>query len=287
MRLSRALGNNAALAVDDDGTEVVVLGRGLTFGLRRGDELAQARVEQVFVADPAQRELAAQFLTELPPEAVRAGARVAELAHERLGLRVSQGLILPLADHLAFAAQRSREGIALELPLSWEVAQLYPQELEVARDAIGVAQDVLDVRLDPTEAIAIAMHLVNAQFDRLGTSAATRMTRSIAKVLEILRSTAGLALDKDDMSTARFVTHLRYLFVRLDRGEQMVDTQPGLPEAIAAASPEASRHAERIAYLIGMGTSTSLSREETAYLAMHVARLLHAERARRMARHDG
>ena len=52
---------------------------------------------------------------------------VAELAHARLGIRVTQALVLPIADHLAFAIQRSRAGSEFIYPLRWEVAQLYPR----------------------------------------------------------------------------------------------------------------------------------------------------------------
>lgn len=56
-----------------------------------------------------------QFLAEVPLECVRAAARIADLAHERLGLRVTQSLILPIADHLQFALQRHRDGIHTRL----------------------------------------------------------------------------------------------------------------------------------------------------------------------------
>lgn len=113
MRHKRTLSNNAVIAIDDAGNEIVALGRGIGHGRRPGDELDAARVEQIFVAggDAARNQLAS-FLADVPLDVVRVAARIAHLAHERLGLAVTQGLILPLADHLAFAVRRKAEGSA-------------------------------------------------------------------------------------------------------------------------------------------------------------------------------
>ena len=136
MHVKRVIGNNAVVAVDDDGHEVVALGRGLGHGRRPNDPLDSNLVEQVFIAggDAASDRLT-QFLADTPLSCVRAAAKIADLAHEHLGLRVTQALILPIADHLSFALQRFRERIAMDFPLVWEVGQLYPQELEVGRDS--------------------------------------------------------------------------------------------------------------------------------------------------------
>ena len=101
VRVKRVISNNAVLAVDDDGHEVVALGRGLGHGRRPGESLAPQGIEQVFVAGgDALGDRLTQFLADVPLECVRAAARIADLAHERLHIRVTQALILPVADHL-------------------------------------------------------------------------------------------------------------------------------------------------------------------------------------------
>ncbi len=279
MRHKRTLSNNAVIAIDDAGNEIVALGRGIGHGRRPGDELDAARVEQIFVAggDAARNQLAS-FLADVPLDVVRVAARIAHLAHERLGLAVTQGLILPLADHLAFAVRRKAEGLRLELPLAWEVAQLYPAELAVGRDAVALASRELHCELDAEEATAFAMHFVNSQFAAPGMTAAMKMTETIARIFEVVGRATGITIDPNAMSTARFVTHLRYLFVRVAQGTQIADPHPTLADAIANAHPEAMACAEKIAYLIGMDTDTTLGRDEVAYLALHVARLVWAAR---------
>ena len=51
MRISRIYNNNVALTSNFKGEEVVVIGRGLAFGKRKGDMVDPTKVEQTFVPD--------------------------------------------------------------------------------------------------------------------------------------------------------------------------------------------------------------------------------------------
>lgn len=275
LMIKRIIGNNAVLAVDDGEHEFVALGRGVGFGVRPGDILEQDKVEQVFLAggDAASDRLT-EHLADTPLVCVRAAARIAELAHERLGLRVTQALILPLADHLHFAMQRAESGTAMQYPLLWEVGQLYPNEFEVGKEAVEIADHVLGVVLDPDEAVAFAMHLVNAQFTTPGLGSAVQMTETLAQAFAVIERTFGITIDRRSMNAARFITHLRYVFARVTAGQQISDPHPTLFDAISNAHPEAMACAVKIQYLIEMSFHTTLTLDETAYLGLHVARLV-------------
>ncbi|MCA0294842.1 MAG: PRD domain-containing protein [Actinobacteria bacterium] len=274
MRVKRVISNNAVLALDD-GHEVVALGRGLGTARRPGEVLEPDRIEQVFVAGgDALGERLTQFLADVPLECVRAAARIADLAGERLGIRVTQSLILPVADHLQFALYRHREGSVVEYPLRWEVAQLYPDELAVGRAAVELAGPMLGIPLDPNEAVALALHVVNAQFAGPGLSKAVEMTETITQAVGVVEQTFGLPIDEGSINVARFVTHLRYLFSRVAGGKQIADPQPTLAEMIGNAHPDAMACAAKVQYLIEMRLATKLTPDETAYLALHIARLV-------------
>lgn len=273
MRLKRVISNNAVLATGEDGSEVVALGKGLGHGRRPGEPIDRDSVEQVFTAGSGDDRLT-QFLAEIPLTCVRAAAAIADLAHERLGLRVTQSLILPLADHLNFAMQRHRENIPIQYPLRWEVSQLYPEELQTGVMGVEVASRILGAPLDPDDAVAIALHLVNAQFAAPGLAKAVQMTEIITRAIGVAEQTFGIMIDQQSMNTARFVTHLRYLFSRVASGKQIHDPHPTLVDAIANAHPEAMTCAMKVQYLIEMGLNATLTPDETAYLALHIARLI-------------
>ena len=273
MRVKRVISNNAVLAVDEHLQEVVALGRGLGHGRRPGDTLPAEQVEQVFFAGDADERLT-RFLADVPLEYVRVAGQVAELAHDQLGLRITQSLILPIADHLHFAVQRVRQGMDMRFPLVWEVSQLYPTELSVGEAAVGLANAAFGVRLPDDEAVAFAMHFVNAQFVSPGMTPAVEMTQTIASAFDVIERTFGMSIDHRSMEAARFVTHLRYLYARVASGKQIADPKPTFVDAITNAHPEAAACAAKLRYMFEMNLRAALTDDEVAYLALHIARLV-------------
>lgn len=275
MRVKRVLNNNAVMVTEPDGGVAIVLGRAIGYGKRPGDGIESGKVTERFVPDqitPLDR--LAALLTDTPLEVVRIAREVTEAASAELGIRSTQSLILPIADHLAFAIARAREGIHLDQhPLHWEVSQLYPRELGLGRDAVDLARRHLGAGLDDAEAVPLALHFVNAQFSGPGMAPTIEMTKKIARIIGVIESTAGVTVDRESMGAARFVTHLRYLFVRLQSRSQYADEHNAIRDAIELAHPEAYQCAERLRYVLTTD-GESLSNGEVTYLALHIARLL-------------
>lgn len=279
-RVKRVLNNNAVIAYDGQGREVVALGRGLGHGLKPGTLFSEELVDQRFLSgeDVVASQLAA-FLETIPAPFLRVADDIAERAGEQLGIRVTQALILPLADHLHFAAQRVAEGVAIEVPLAWEVAHLYPQEIRLGAEGVRLARASLGIDFAAGEAVAIAMHLVNAQFASEGVAKTVRMTEIISQAFDVIESSFGLKIDQTSMGAARFVTHLRYLTARIHSGRLIEDAPRRFVDIISDEYPEAMTCAQRIQYLFDLGMGAELSMQERAYLALHVMRIVKDSRA--------
>lgn len=274
MKIERVLNNNAAIVLDERRAQSIVLGKGIAHGKRRGDGVEAGLIDQVFVPDGSHSlsKLTA-YLTDIPFDVIRVARFVAELARDRLGLQVTQSLILPIADHLHFATVRVTDGIQIDYPLRWEVNQLYPAEVAVGRDAVMLVNQRLRVRLPADEALPLALHFVNAQFAVQGLARTVKMTEKITQILQVVSSATGLRVDSDSMTVSRFVTHLRYLFVRIDSERQIAGSPTPLMTAIRDAYPQASMCAQRIRYLLEIG-GAKVTDDEVQYLTLHVARLI-------------
>lgn len=276
MKVIRVLNNNAAIADDDAGERVVVLGKGLGHGRRPGDDVDAGLIDQTFFAGPSHTlERLAAVVSDISLDVMECAARIGELAHERLQVRMTQALVLPLADHLSFAVRRMREGVEVDYPLRWEIAQLYPRELAIGRDGVALANRALGIRLPPDEATSIALHIVNAHFATDGLQSTISMTARIRQVLDIVSAALDMPLAEGEMNVSRFVTHLRYLFVRLDSGAQFTDDNPQMLEGIRSAHPQAYACAQRVRAVLALGGSP-LTDDETVYLSLHIARLISA-----------
>ena len=279
MRISRIYNNNVVLTVDHVGKESVMIGRGIAFGKRKGQLVDPSAVEQTFVPEQGMSgERLSMTLSEIPAEILSIATLLESKVRAEGALELSNSFILPLADHLHYAVVRARDGVRVEYPLAPEVTVLYPREVEYGRTVLQMVRERLQVELDPNEAIPLALHLVNAQFATADMSQAFRMTEVFAQVFEIIEASYERKIDPDSMSAARFVTHLRYLFVRASRAsanhaEDDEVSQPSLLAALRADAPRAYACAQKVLLVLQMQLKHSLTRDELTYLTIHIARL--------------
>ena len=75
------------------------------------------------------------------------------------------------------------------------------------------------------------------------------------------------------ISTARFITHARYLFVRLARGAQLDHGNSPLTKELLRAHPREMAIARKVAHVVELRFGQPLTDDEIAYLGLHVARL--------------
>ncbi len=272
--IKRAYNNNVVLAVEPNGVEVILLGRSIGYAKKPGAIVDRAQIEHRFLPDhDARVDRVTGLLTDTPLEHVTLGRQIVDLAAQRLKLTVTQSMVLSVIDHLTFAIRRATRGITVEFPLRWEVTQLYPQEVAAAREAVELVNATVGVALQRDEATAFALHFVNAQLASPDIGTAIKMTEMIGQTFDLIDRAWGCRVDQESMSAARFVTHLRYLFARLERGRQIVDSPEPLLDVICAAHPEAVIVAGQIKQLLEDELEWQVNRDELAYITLHVSRL--------------
>lgn len=253
MKILRVLNNNVVLAHREDGTQVILTGRGLGFQAKAGQEADPTKVARVFVPEGG--------LADVPPEYLALVGGITEL---------NPASLIALADHLHMAAQR---GPQPPHPLGAEVAHLYPEELAEARRIIREANARLPRPLPEDEAVPVALHLVNAAFSRGDLTLTYAMTEVFAQLFDVVDACRGMPVDRNSMQAARFITHMRYFFARMARGGQLDEGMSALGRALQESHPEAVACAGKLAAVLELRLGIELSQDEHAYLALHVARL--------------
>ena len=239
--LLRVLNNNAIM-VQTVGGRLILLGRGIGFGKQLGDPVELSVASEVFEPScPLELRQLADFVVEIPLEAFKVARRAVDYAEEIAGIRPSQALLLSIADHLHFAVLRTEKGVSIDFPLKWEIAQLYPSESELGRATVRFAHEELRVPVAMDEGAAFAMHFVNAQFAQADVSQTVEMTKVLGAAIDIVKEGIGPQATADQMSVARFVTHLRYLYARIGSDAQIDSTPPILLAALYDAYPVVSK----------------------------------------------
>ena len=121
MQIIKKINNNAALGLDGSGTEVVVLGKGIGFPDMPYELTDYNAIQRTFYdMDPRYVQMAAG----IPSAVLEASADIAEQAELELECELSPNLPFTLADHLNFAVERVKKGIALATPLSYDLSIL-------------------------------------------------------------------------------------------------------------------------------------------------------------------
>lgn len=282
MRLAKVFNNNVVLATDAHGREFVLMGRGVGFQRQAGSDIDPATVERTFQASATDNpERFAALIDAIPPEHIALAEAIVALASAEFGDEVAAHALIPLADHLSFALRRASSGQGIEYPLGTEVALLYPREVGFARSALDLVTQRTGVQLPAIEAVPMALHFVNAQLGSgrdLGR--VVEVTQVFADVVEVIERRFGIELDSESLDVARFITHLRYLFVRQQQGRRpaggqsvLEDGQSALENALRSAHPAASACAEEIQQLLVKRFGWTPDPDELVYLTLYVARL--------------
>ena len=115
LELLRVFNNNAVLARDAAGREVVLTGRGLGFQARTGQAVDMTKVVRTFVPDAGRNaDNFAQLLASIPPEHIDLAALALDEVRADLDRELPSSTVVALADHLRFAIKRTRANIVVD-----------------------------------------------------------------------------------------------------------------------------------------------------------------------------
>lgn len=277
VRAIKRINNNAAICVDSAGHQLIALGKGVGFGeLPR--EVSLDDVHRTFYGiDP--KYLA--FIDEVDPEVLEFAAQFADVVTQQVSYELSANLPITLADHLQFVLKRSREHIAVPMPLTHDVELSHPIEYKLGELAVRGLKRTFNVRVPRNEAAGVALSIVNSKVSPSSREVreTKRAERMIAEATDIVEQDFSVSIDRDSFAYARFATHLRYLFKRLAGNGELDTGNEGLYELLEEQYPEVIACALRIAQRFADEYGIELSREEVVYLTMHVNRIVSTDPA--------
>lgn len=277
MRIEKVINNNIVSAFDDTGREIVVMGRGLGFGVRPGQPVNEDKIEKEFrIKSRDTADQLKELLADMPLERAQISADIISYAKSSLNLKLNQSIYVTLTDHINFAIDRFEKGINLQNALLWDIKRFYPREFNLGRYALKLIKERLEVELPEDEAGYIALHFVNAEY---GTDIkdAFRFPNQLKDILEITSDELGIVLDERTLHYERFVTHLKFLLQRVYRRELLPNEEEELAELMRTKYPKEYACSCKIAEYIEKNTDCKLSGEEVMYLAIHIRRVTMAE----------
>ncbi|MFB5267804.1 BglG family transcription antiterminator LicT [Paenibacillus enshidis] len=274
MIIEKILNNNVLLTKNDKGKEVIVMGRGISFNKSIGDTVDPGKIDKVFTM--SQSLLTAKLtdlLSEIPAEQLELSNDIVEHAHYILGTDLSENIYLTLTDHIHFALERHKKGLALKNAMLFEIKRFYKKEFMVGQDAIQMIEDKTGVKLGEDEAGFIALHLVNARIDGNEMKQTMAMTEMVQNILNIVTYHFGIVLDESALIYSRFLTHLQYFAMRVLRNEVHNGGDDFLYNQVRKSYVAAFGCVVKINDYLEKTHQQSLSKDEYVYLTIHIHRI--------------
>lgn len=273
MKIDKIINNNIVSAIEADGKEVVIMGRGLGFGMKPGKEIPEGKIEKVFRLDSQNStDKFKELLANLPLEHIQASTEIINYAKSVLNRRLNQSIYITLTDHINFAIERFKEKMMFTNPLLNEIKTFYKEEYLIGEYAVALIERRIGITLPVDEAGFIVLHIVNAEYNTAMRDTID-ITTLIQNVVKIVKEYFSMDLDETSLNYQRFVTHLRFLAQRIIGGEMLNSDNPEFNQLISQMYPEEYACSLKLKDYIQVTYHHDVTEEETAYLAVHIKRI--------------
>lgn len=148
MKIEKVLNNNIISSIDSNGKELVVMGKGIGFGRKAGDDVEEAKVEKIFKLDNNSESKHFQEVVEnMPIEHLRLTTEIVKYAHKKITTNFSRSIYVTLSDHINYAIERSHNNQNFANQLKLEIKKFYPLEYSVGLKAVELIESELGVGL--------------------------------------------------------------------------------------------------------------------------------------------
>ncbi|AZV49548.1 transcription antiterminator LicT [Bacillus halotolerans] len=274
MKIAKVINNNVISVVNEQGNELVIMGRGLAFQKKSGDEVDEARIEKVFTLD--NKDVSEKFKTllyEIPIECMEVCEDIISYAKLQLGKKLNDSIYVSLTDHINFAIQRNKKGLDIKNALLWETKRLYKDEFAIGKEALHMVKNKTGVSLPEDEAGFIALHIVNAELNEEMPNI-INITKVMQEILSIVKYHFNIEFDEESLHYYRFVTHLKFFAQRLFNGTYLESQDDFLLETVKEKYHRAYDCTKKIKAYMEQEYEHKLTRDELLYLTIHIERVV-------------
>lgn len=274
MKIAKIINNNIVSAYDEKGRELVIMGRGLGFGKKTGDDIDAGNIEKIFKMD-SQDEInkLQEILADIPIENIRLVNEIIEKAGIILEKRLNKSIYITLTDHVNFAIERYKRNIELTNPLAWDIKKIYPLEFQAGLEAVKLINEAKNINLPEDEAASVAIHFVNAE---LGMEIPNTMniTSIIQNSLKIIENEFKTQVNENSIHFERFVAHLQVFARRVVEGSILEDCDEELYEMVRKTYKKEFKCAKKIKDFLEKEFNADVPKEEITYITLYMRKLI-------------
>lgn len=276
MVIYKIFNNNAVVIKDENGIEKIVMGCGLAFKKKCGEEVDVSKIDKVFVlSDPDVNNKFQEMMTYIPSEYIELGEDIIKYAAKVLDKNLNDTIYISLVDHLYAAVKRYLDGISLKNAILWDIKRIYKDEFIIGLKVLDMIEERFSVRLPEDEAGFIAIHIVEAVTSG-NAEDMYKITEIISEISNIVKYNFHISFNEDSVYYYRFITHLKFFAQRLLEGKTYLDDgQDDLLNTIKTKYVNSYECADKICIFIKTKYNYDISNDEKLYLTIHIERIVY------------
>lgn len=273
MKINKIFNNNVVLTFDDE-NEVIVIGRGIAFNKKNGEDIDISKIEKKFILENEDSNKMQQLIKDIPTKYIEIAYEIVEYASNTLNVKFNNHIYLTLSDHINFAIERNNIGTVYVNHLLWEIKKFYPKEYEIGLKSIELINEELDTNFDENEAANISLHLVNAKINNdFSINESIEIIKMIEEIIKIIKYHFNIEIDETSLSYERLITHLKFFFQRLKNKLQNNDEDEFLFQKIKEKYKDSFECMLKIRNYILLKYNVDITKEEMIYLTIHIQRI--------------
>lgn len=274
MIIERVLNNNTIICLNEKGEELVIKGKGIAFAKKPGQTVDEAKIEKTFTLENKEKVRQYQdIIMDIPEEVIDISEEIIETIKKNTDKTINDKIYITLTDHISNLLERLDMGISFDSSLLWNVQALYPEEYQLAVEAVKLMKQHFDRKIPEDEANFIAIHIVNSEME-VEFQDTVGITETINQILGVINEEFHLLeMEEGNLDYARFVLHLRFLLQRIiQNGNLQLDKSSNMMDLLMKEYPQQSEVVSKIMAIISAKYNKEIDGERL-FLLMHVIRL--------------
>ncbi|EIX8411963.1 PRD domain-containing protein, partial [Enterococcus faecalis] len=206
---------NALLVMNNNGEEMVALGKGIGFKKKKGDAIDLEDISRIFVVQSnINDKRILEALESINNESYIIAEDVVNLVEKLLNKRLNETFIFTIAKHIQFAIERDKEEPIEYDPFEYQLRYLYPEEYRTSEKVIKFINENHHLNLKKQELSFFTLHFVNGLIDSEDFNDILKLSELLNQIIIFIDNESKTYLKKDSVEYSRFIVHLRYFLIR-------------------------------------------------------------------------
>ncbi|MCH1623978.1 glucose PTS transporter transcription antiterminator GlcT [Ferdinandcohnia quinoae] len=271
-KVKKVLNNNVLIATHSSYNEVVLIGKGIGFGKKQGDDISQLKAEKMFVLEnEKEQEQYKKLVSQVDEGFIEVMNDIILHIRKRVESPINEHIHVALTDHISFAIKRMNQGLSLANPFLIETKSLYPMEYNVAQEVVAILNEKMGITFPKGEVGFIALHIHSAIGNKT-ISEVNQHSHLIANLITIIEGQLKIKINRDSIDYLQLIRHLYYTIARVKSGDK-VEEPKNVAKVLKSEYPICYNLSWKVIKVMQQALKLQVYDAEAVYLTMHLQRL--------------